>query len=84
MTDTDSKVFTVSVNYDDPRWRELKSDTYEYVNKDLKLEHFPVGGHGVSKVVMEYIIFNYEPTTREILDEINSIQNWSNPGQEQR
>lgn len=69
-TDPASAGFTISVNYDAPCWAEIRRDSYTYVNPDLKHSHFPIGGHGAMEVVMEYVAFDHEPTTKEILDEI--------------
>lgn len=64
-------VFTVpNINYDDPRWRSLKGDYY-FSNTDLRPEHFPISRKGVGEVVMEYVVFDHEPTTQEALDCIN-------------
>lgn len=68
--DPASAAFTVSVNYEDPRWAEIQRDSYTYVNPDLKYSHFPIGGHGAMEVAMEYVTFDHEPTTQEALDEI--------------
>lgn len=70
QTDTNSSGFTVLVIYDDPRWREIRRDSYAYVNSDLKPEHFPISGRGTSEVMMEYVTFDHEPATYEVLDEI--------------
>lgn len=84
MIDRDSQTegFAVSVNYDDPRWSEIKPNLYRYASSDLQICHFPIGGHGISasavssaetEVVMEYVAFDRAPTTREVLDEINRL-----------
>ena len=66
----DTGVFTVSVNYDDQRWSAIQRQAYAYANPDLKPKHFPVGGRGVSEVVVEYVTFDHEPTTQEVMDKI--------------
>ncbi len=62
--------FAVPVNYDDPRWSVIQRDSYAYVDPDLKAKHFPIGRHGTSGVVVEYVTLDHDSTFREALAEI--------------
>ncbi len=59
------------VNYDDPAHRRIDRDQhYVYVDNSLIPEHFPIRHTGQADVTFDYITFDHEPTTQEVLDEI--------------
>lgn len=70
MADGDSKTFTVSVNYDDPRWREISCEDFVSIEPPITDYHFWFARHGQGDVVIEYVIFANEPTGWEVLDEM--------------
>lgn len=70
MANKNSLMFTVSVNYDDPRWSEVKGEDFVSVEPPITDYVFWPAYHGQACVVMEYIVFVIEPTGREVLDEM--------------
>lgn len=58
------------VNYDDPAHRRIDRDQYYYVDNGLTPEHFPIRHTGQADVTFDYITFDHEPTTQEVLDEV--------------
>lgn len=71
MENNDAEKFTVSVNYDDPRWRAIKNDDYARVSGQLRPYQFPIIGHGTAEVIMQCIAFDdYEPTAQDVMIEI--------------
>ncbi len=63
--------FTVMVNYDDPRWQGIDRPAYYYINDSLTVADFPVYKTGSEEVDYEYVEFDHDPTTQEVLDEID-------------
>ena len=68
MTTQPISQFIVSVNPTDPRWREIDHTKYVYVNDVLTVDDFPISS-SESEVTMQYVTFDHEPTTQEVLDE---------------
>lgn len=63
-------VYELQVNYDDPGHHTLNPDEYSYVEGGLTEKDFPVRGTGEVDVMYEYVTFDQDPTTQEVLDEI--------------
>ncbi len=61
---------TAMVNYDDPNHRQIHGEQYNSVDGILRLKHFPVQGNGQLEVVYDYLEYNYEPTTEEVLRDV--------------
>lgn len=70
-----SRPLTAHVNYDDPGHHAFNRDEYYYVEGGLSSADFPVRGQGEADVMYEYITFNHDPTTQEVLDEIEQRGN---------
>ena len=60
---------TIQVNGDDPRWKSINEDDYNYVNDNLTIEDFPVKP-GKRTIEYEVIEFDDDKTTQEIMEEI--------------
>ena len=58
------------VNYDDPAHRRIDRDEYVYHDDSLTPEHFPIRHTGQADVEYDYITFDHDPTTQEVLDEV--------------
>lgn len=64
------RIFTLTVNYDDPRWHEIRSADYSLVEGSLTVDRFPLQGKGQQQVTMELVCNKEVATTQEIIDEI--------------
>lgn len=64
------RTLVAPVNYDDPAYRRIDRDEYYYADNELRPEHFPIRHQGQVNVTFEYITFDHEPTTQEVLDEV--------------
>lgn len=58
------------VNYDDPAYRRIDRDQYAFVNDSLRPEHFPVRSKGQREVIYDYLEYDHEPSTEEVLNDI--------------
>jgi len=67
---SDTETFFVTVNYDDPRWKTINRDRYYALALDLTPEHFPIRGTGIANIIMTFLVFAHELTTREVFDEM--------------
>ncbi|MFH1426053.1 MAG: hypothetical protein ABIG66_01320 [Candidatus Kerfeldbacteria bacterium] len=56
------------VNYEDPRWQEIDSESYAYISEGATVDHFPVLGKGEVEVEFDIHQFDHEPTTTEIIE----------------
>lgn len=65
-----SRRFSGVVNYDDPRWTEIRKGDYTYVDSDARVTHFPIQGKGQAPVTYGYLMCDHQPTTREVLDQV--------------
>lgn len=61
---------TARVTYGNPDHHRLKRDQYRYIEGGLSSADFPVRGTEEADVTYEYVTFDHEPTTQEVLDEI--------------
>lgn len=55
------------VNYDDTAYRRLGRGQHIYVAGGLLPKHFPVRSSGQAEVIYDYLEFNHEPTTEEVV-----------------
>lgn len=67
-----AQTFTNTVNYDDPRRRQIDKTKYYYVDPNLTPDHFPIERTGSAEVTYGYVEFDHEPTTQEVLDAIEN------------
>lgn len=65
----------VLVNYDDPIYGRIDRDQYAFVADGLRPEHFPVRGKGQQEVIYDYLEFDHEPTTEEVMRAVESRGN---------
>ncbi len=64
------KTLFAPVNYDDPAHRRIDREKYYNVADSLRSEHFPIRHSGQANVTYEYVTFDHDPTTQEVLDEV--------------
>ena len=67
---TKKQIFTLTVNYDDPRWHEIREADYTSVGAGLTVERFPLQGSGEQKITVQFVSFKGAVTTKEIISEI--------------
>ncbi|MBU1952530.1 hypothetical protein KJ733_06480 [Patescibacteria group bacterium] len=60
----------VLVKYDDPIYSRIDRDQYVFVADGLRPEHFPVRGKGQTEVTHQYLKYDHEPTTEEVLSTV--------------
>lgn len=65
-----NKFLKARVNYDNPAHRRIDRDQYVYVNDSLRPKHFSVQGKGQCDVIYDYLEYDHEPTTEEVLADI--------------
>lgn len=65
----DQKVFSFSVNFDDPKWKErLFSGNYKHsMHPNLHIDHFPVRHKGIATVTVELVQYENGVTFSEHL-----------------
>lgn len=66
------QTFTCTVDHDDPAYRTMpkQGGDWYYVDTSLTTAHFPITRKGIEEVTYEYVEFDHEPTTQEVLNEI--------------
>lgn len=68
MLVANQRFFTFTVDFNDPKWKEFPfKGNYNYVNPNLRLDHFPVRYSGKAEVTVELVQYDKGKTFSEHL-----------------
>lgn len=66
--------FCVTVNYQDPRWSQIRKQDYSYCSPKLRLKDFPIDGEGEVVVRCGWLHFNDETSIEEYAEVLKNLK----------